>query len=135
MTQVASQASHATAITDALISIKKKRTGRGSPKARTFVSNDLIICIQRDGLTPAERTLREAGRQAEVKQLREALLEPLRDDLVPMIEQLTGRHVISFLSDFDVDNDLSVDCFVLEPDQNGQRDNFALPDPAFIDTA
>jgi uncharacterized protein YbcI len=132
MTQVSSPASQAMAITEALISIKKRRTGRGSPKARTFVSNDFLVCIQRDGLTPAERTLREAGKAKDVKQLRDALRERLRDDFVPMIEKLTGRPVISFLSDYDVEQDISVDCFVLEPGYNGSG-SAALPDPAVID--
>jgi uncharacterized protein YbcI len=64
--------------------------------------------------------------------LRDALRERLRDDFVPMIEKLTGRPVISFLSDYDVERDISVDCFVLEPGHNGPG-SATLPDPAVID--
>ena len=127
MTQVSSPASQAMAITEALISIKKRRTGRGSPKARTFVSNDFLVCIQRDGLTPVERSLREADRPREVKRLRDGLRERLRDDFVPMIEKLTGRRVVSFLSDYDIDRDISLDCFLLEPDQDGRPESVAPP--------
>ncbi len=59
--------------------------------------------------------------------------ELLRNDFVPMIEALTGRRVISFLSDYDVERDISVDCFVLEPGYNGSG-SATLPDPAVLDT-
>jgi uncharacterized protein YbcI len=125
MTQLSSAASLSAAITGALVSIKKRRTGKGAPKAQTFVSNDFIVCIQRDGLTPVERSLRKADRPREVKRLRDGFRERLRDDFVPMIEKLTGRRVVSFLSDYDIDGDISVDCFVLEPNQNGWPEGVA----------
>jgi uncharacterized protein YbcI len=127
MNRASSAASLSAAVTEALVSIKKRRTGKGAPKAQTLVSNDAIVCIQRDGLTPVERSLREAGRPQEVKRLRDGLRERLRDDFVPMIEGLTGRRVISFLSDYDVDRDISLDCFLLEPDQDGRPESVAPP--------
>jgi uncharacterized protein YbcI len=127
MTQVSSPASLSMAITEALVSIKKMRTGKGSPNARTVISNDLIVCVQRGGLTPVEKSLREIGRPEEVRHLRDALRERLKDDYVPMVEALTGRRVISFLSDHDIDPDISVDCFLLEPNQNGRRESVAPP--------
>jgi uncharacterized protein YbcI len=133
MNQVSSTGSLSTAITGALVSIKKRRTGKGSPKARTYISDDLIVCVQRDALTPVEKSFREIGRPGDVRQLRDALRERLRDEFVPMIEGLTGRRVISFLCDYDVDQDISVDCFVLEPDPNGEPESVTLPGPTVID--
>jgi uncharacterized protein YbcI len=133
MNQASSAASLSAAITGALVSIKKRRTGKGSPKAQTLVSNDFIVCIQKEGLTPVERSLREAGRPKEVKRLRDGLRERLRDDSVPMIEALTGRRVISFLSDYDIDEDIGVDCFVLEPNQKGRPESGTLhADPTVL---
>jgi uncharacterized protein YbcI len=89
--------------------------------------NDLIVCVQKDGLTPLERSFREAGRCEEARQLRNALREVLRKDVVPVIEELTERRVLSFLSDCDVERDISVDCFVLEPSTNGGPESVASP--------
>ncbi len=133
MSEVSTAASLSAAITEELVSIKKRRTGKGAPKARTFVSNDFILCIEREGLTPVEISLREAGRPGDVKRLRDGLRERLRHDFVPMIEALTGRRVISFLCDYDIDQDIGLDCFVLEPDPTGQPKSVTLAEPMVID--
>ena len=119
MAQVSSDASLASEISSALVSITKGRTGKGSPRAKTYVGDDLIVCVRRDGLTPIERTLRKAGDTGEIRRLRDALHERFRTDFVPVVETLTGQRVISFLRDYDVERDICVDCFVLEPDQGG----------------
>ena len=122
MARISSDTSLSSEISNAVVKITRSHTGRGSPRTRTYVVDDLIVCVQKDALTPLERSFRDAGRSEQARQLRSALREGLGSDFVPMIEGLTGRRVISFLSDYDVERDVGVDCFVLGPDQEAGED-------------
>ena len=46
----------------------------------------------------------------------------MRDNLTDGIEEITGRHVIAFLSANHVDPDIAIESFVLAPRDNGPRD-------------
>ena len=67
-------------------------------------------------LTVGEQTLVANGRQAEVRQFREALHETMGAELVDVIETLTGSQVRAAISMDDVDRDLAGELFVLERD-------------------
>jgi uncharacterized protein YbcI len=97
-----------------LVQIMKEHTGRGPTRARTTVSDDLVVCLMRAGFTTAERTLVSAGREDTVHELREGIQESARQSMVAAVEEVTGRAVTAFMSANHVDPDLAVEIFVLE---------------------
>jgi uncharacterized protein YbcI len=88
-------------------------TSRGPTKARTSFGADLV--------TKGERSLVRDGRADLVLDLRRVYQASMGDDLTDGIEEITGRHVIAFLSANHVDPDIAIESFVLAPQDNGHR--------------
>jgi uncharacterized protein YbcI len=89
-------------------------TGRGPTKARTTVRDDTIICVTQDTLTKAERRLVAEGETNLVVTIRRKFQTTMREDLVGGVELLTGRKVLSFMSDHDGDHDYAAEVFILD---------------------
>jgi len=98
-------------------------TGRGPTKARTTIRDNVVICITEDNMTKAEQRLVQEGESELVVTIRRRFQQTMKDDLVGGIEVLTGRKVISFLSDHNAHTDHAVEGFVLD----GPPDMAALP--------
>jgi uncharacterized protein YbcI len=105
----------AAAISNAVVRITNQYTGRGPTKARTTMSDDLVVVVMADTLLKAERTLVDRGDAATVLGLRHKFQSAMREDLVAAVEEHTGRKVSAFLSDNHIDPDIGVETFVLEP--------------------
>jgi uncharacterized protein YbcI len=102
-------------ISRGLVVLTKARTGKGPTKTRTYISDDLVVCVLRDGMTQVEKTLSAEGNISTVRELRSHLQSSFRDEAVTMVERTMERKVISFMSSDDVDNDVAAEIFVLEP--------------------
>jgi uncharacterized protein YbcI len=89
-------------------------TGRGPTKARTTIRDDTVICVTQDNMTKAERRLTAEGETDLVVTIRRKFQTTMRDDLVGGVEILTGRKVLSFLSDHDADHDYAAEVFILD---------------------
>ena len=50
-----------TAISDGLVALLKEYYGRGPEQAKTYVNDDLVVCLLRGGFTPVEQTLKQGG--------------------------------------------------------------------------
>ena len=103
------------AVANAVVRLHAEHYGRGPTRARTHVGEDVVVVILEDVLTPAERTLVGAGQSAQVKATRAAFAEALRDEFVGAVENATGRRVRAFLSETNVDQEVGVGVFLLEP--------------------
>src|SRR5215217_7570446 len=89
------------AISNHVVRLFAEYTGRGPTKARTTIRDNYVLCVTHDTMTKGERRLVEAGERDMVVSIRRTFQTPMRDDLVAGIELLTGRRVLSFLSDHD----------------------------------
>jgi uncharacterized protein YbcI len=90
-------------------------TGRGSTHAHTEINDDTVMIMLGDILTKGERRLVEEGMEEHVLETRRRYQRAMRDDLVAVVEEVTGRKVAAFLSDNHLNPDLAVEVFVLEP--------------------
>jgi uncharacterized protein YbcI len=104
------------AISNGMVQLLRRTTGRGPTKARTTIGRDHVLVMLQDTLTIGERTLTEAGYAEEVMLTRRRFQEVMRPDATKMVEELTGRTVIGFMSDNHANPDLGVEVFILEPD-------------------
>jgi uncharacterized protein YbcI len=102
-------------VSRAMVNLLKVYIGRGPSHARTYVHEDLVVVVLRRTMTKAEHTLADEGEEALVRAVRQALQRKFREDANGIVERLTGQHVSAFLSDHDVDEDIVVQTFVLEP--------------------
>jgi uncharacterized protein YbcI len=109
----------ASGISNAIAGIHREHYGRGASRARTVMAGDFIICFLDDIYTPVERTLIDAGRFDVVSETRTAFQETMRDHFIEVVEELSDRKVIGFLSQNHFDPDLAVETFILEPSSDG----------------
>ena len=105
----------AVAISNMVVQVTRKHTGRGPDKARTHLSDELISVVLQDTLTRGERVLIASGESELVLRSRQALQEIMRGDLIAGIEELTGRTVIAFFGDNSLDPDIAIESFLLAP--------------------
>jgi uncharacterized protein YbcI len=103
------------AVANAIVRLHAEHYGRGPTRARTLIGEDVVVVILEDVLTPAERTLARAGHAAQVQATRAAFSEALREEFVAAVEIATGRRVRAFLSQTNVDPEVGVSVFMLEP--------------------
>ena len=66
-----------------------------------------------ESFTRAEKTLVERGEREAIQQIRRRFQQQMADSFISIVEQATGRRVRVFLSETDVDQDVSVETFLL----------------------
>jgi uncharacterized protein YbcI len=91
-------------------------TGRGAPKSRAFIDQDVLVCLLEEGATKTEVNLVAAGKAELVRLARDELQRAMEPQLVAAVERLTGRKVRTFLSGISTLAESSVEVFVLEPE-------------------
>jgi uncharacterized protein YbcI len=97
------------------VQLLREYTGRGPTKARTVINHESVLVLLGDTLTKGERKLAESGKADHVVRTRHEFQRVMRDDLVRVVEEETGRKVIAFMSDNHIDPDFGAEVFVLEP--------------------
>ncbi len=104
------------AISTAVVQLMHDYTGRGPTQARTSIRDDIVVVLLGDTLLRAERNLARDGKADLVLTMRQQVQRVMRDDLVAIIEQHTGRTVVAFMSDNHLDPDMAAELFVLAPE-------------------
>lgn len=106
-------------VSRAMVNLLKDYNGRGASHAQTYIHEDLVVVLLHRTMTKAEQTLADSGEEALVRGVRKVLQGKFRKDASGIVERLTGRRVIAFLSDHNADEDVVIQAFVLEPDPTG----------------
>jgi uncharacterized protein YbcI len=104
----------AAGLANEIVALMAEYTGRGSPKSRCHVHDDLVVCVLHDSLTKGELSLVRAGREEAVLAIRRTYQESMRAELIEIVERLTGRKVAAFMSSNHVNPDVAIESFVLE---------------------
>ena len=81
----------ASEISRAIVGIHAKHYGRGPTKAKTIVTEDVVVCSLEDIYTQVEKTLIRAGRFEDVRNLRLAFQLELEAVFVAAVEETIGR--------------------------------------------
>ena len=101
-------------ITNRIVAFMREHYGRGPIKAKTYVLDELIVCVLSDGFTAIERTMMEGGEPDRVLAMRRDFQRLMRERYSKMIEELTGRTVLAFLSQAHVEPDLTIEMFLMD---------------------
>jgi uncharacterized protein YbcI len=104
-----------TEISDGLVALLKEFYGRGPDRTRTYVHDDLVVCLLRGGFTRVEQTLLEGGHGDDVIRQRMMFQQVMRHRFEEVVEHATGRKVIGFMSGNQQDPDMICEVFVLAP--------------------
>jgi uncharacterized protein YbcI len=106
-------------ISERIVGILREHYGRGPMRAKTYVFDDIIVCVLRDGYTAVEQTMMDSGEPQRVVQMRRDFQEMMGRRYKDAIEELTGREVIAFLSQAHVQPDVTIELFVLDEPVRG----------------
>jgi uncharacterized protein YbcI len=101
-------------VTNGIVAMMREHYGRGPVKAKSYVNDNLLVCVLSDGLTPIEKTMADAGEHHRIVELRRVFQMLMEARYSAMVEQLTGRKVLAFLSQVHLDPDVTVEMFVLD---------------------
>lgn len=93
-----SGASLLSAISREMVKAMKTYYGRGPTKAKSYLMDDLLFIVMREGITQAEETMLSAGKEDEVQAFRRQFEKIMAERLVGTIEQLTDRKVVAYQS-------------------------------------
>ena len=102
------------AISTKIVAVLREHYGRGPMKAKTYVLDDLVVCVLRNGHTPIEQTMMESGEPQRVLEMRRDFQRVMGLRYREIIEQLTGRKVVAFLSQTHVDPDITLEVFFVD---------------------
>jgi uncharacterized protein YbcI len=81
---------------------------------------DIVISRLADPFTKAEQTLLRLGRVEEVRNMRAAFQQEMREPFTEVVQRALGRQVIGFISEIHVDPDMAIELFFLAPNGDGQ---------------
>jgi uncharacterized protein YbcI len=103
------------AISNGIVAMLREHYGRGPMKAKTYALDDIIVVVLRgSGFTALERTIMDSGDGGRVVSMRENFQSMMADRYKGMIEELTGRNVVAFLSQAHVDPDITMEIFFID---------------------
>jgi uncharacterized protein YbcI len=103
------------AISTASAQLMRASYGRGPIKAKTYALDDMIVCVLRgSGFTPLEKTMLAAGHPERVVAMREGFQTTIAERYKAMIEELTDRKVVAFLSQAHLEPDISLEVFFID---------------------
>ena len=103
------------AVSQAIVQLHAEHYGKGATQAKTYLWENLVVTVLRDVLTTSERTLVRAEHAETVRDVRNVFQTTMEPHFRAAVERITGRRVISFMSQVDPDNGVGVEVFVLEP--------------------
>ena len=100
-------------ISKEMVRLQSEYYGKGPTKAKTYIVDDLVVVVLEESFTRAEKTLVERGEREAIQQIRRRFQQQMAESFISIVEQATGRRVRTFLSETDVDQDVSVETFLL----------------------
>ena len=108
------------AISNGIVAIMREHYGRGPMKAKTYVIDDIIVVVLRGaGFTPLERTIMRRGESTKIVAMREDFQRYMATAYTELIERLTGRDVVAFLSQAHVEPDITIEMFFVDGELPG----------------
>jgi uncharacterized protein YbcI len=102
-------------ISRGMVGLYKDYLGRGPIQAKTWLKDDMVVTILHDSLTKAEQKLEETDRSGTVRSIRREFQDAMRDDLITLVEEQTGRSALCLLSDHSPSPDYAVELVLLAP--------------------
>ena len=107
--------SKASAISNLMVGLLSRYTGRGPTQARTYFNDNIVTIVLGETLTKAEHTLVDNDHSDVVLATRKTFQDVMGADLIAGVEQILQRKVVAFLSANHIDPDIAVETFILAP--------------------
>jgi uncharacterized protein YbcI len=96
-----------------IVRLQAEYYGKGPTRAKTYIVEDLVVVILEETFTRAEKTLADRGERDAIQHIRRRFQQQMAESFTSIVEQATGRKVRAFLSETHIDEDVSVETFLL----------------------
>src|SRR3954470_17098136 len=100
-----------------IVRLQAEYYGKGPTKAKTYIFDDLVVVVLEETFTRAEKTLAQRGERDAIQHIRRRFQQQMAEAFTSVVEQATGRKVRAFMSETDIDEDVSVETFLLADDR------------------
>ncbi|HWT91624.1 MAG TPA: DUF2294 domain-containing protein [Solirubrobacteraceae bacterium] len=85
-------------ISNEIVKAQKHYFGKGPVGAKSYMFDDMLFVVMHGGLTTAEETMLDFGEADLVRQFRQTFENRMTEHLTGVIEDLTGRKVLTYQS-------------------------------------
>jgi uncharacterized protein YbcI len=89
--------------------------GHDRTTARTYINDNVVVCILENILSSSEQELVAAGESSEVIDGRVAFQADRQDEFSAAVERLTRRRVVAFMSANQTSPEMACELFFLAP--------------------
>jgi uncharacterized protein YbcI len=103
------------AISAEMVDLYTRFYGHDRTSARTFINEDVVVCVLEDILSVREAELVADGSNKQVIDGRVAFQTDTEDEFTEAVERLTGRAVVGFLSANQTSPEIASELFFLAP--------------------
>jgi uncharacterized protein YbcI len=101
-------------VTNAIVQLHSSHYGKGPTRSKSYLMDDVLVCVMRDVFTTVERTLIEAGEPSKVRETRLAFQDAMRDEFTEAVERILGRPVLGCTSQVLTEEGVAIEVFLLE---------------------
>jgi uncharacterized protein YbcI len=102
------------AITNAIVGLFREYYGRGPERAKSYLLDDrYVVCVLGETMTTVERTLAPTDPDL-VRRVRLTFQDAMSESFIGVVEEITGRRVLTYHSQLALDPDLGFEFFLLE---------------------
>jgi uncharacterized protein YbcI len=103
------------AVTDAMVALHERYYHRAPVSAKTqMLGGDLLACVMGGVYTDVEKTMIELQRNILVQETRSAFQQAMQQRFIDVVERLSGREVIAFISNSHVGPDMEIELFIFQ---------------------
>ena len=104
------------AVTDAMVALHKRYYQRAPVTGKTLLlGGEVLVCVLGGVYTDVEKTMIELQRTTVVQETRSAFQTAMQHKFISAVERLSGRDVLSFISNHHVGPDMEIELFMLKP--------------------
>jgi uncharacterized protein YbcI len=105
------------AVTEAMVGLHERYHHRAPVTAKSLLlGDDLLACVLGGVYTDVEKTMIELQRSTVVQETRSAFQSAMQHRFIAVVERLSGRGVLAFISNHHVGPDIEIELFVLRPE-------------------
>jgi len=101
-------------LSNAMVKAHKQYFGKGPLRAKSYLVDDLLFIVMREGMTRAEETMLDFDQADKVRDFRQTFENEMTERLTTLIEDITGRKVLTYQSQILFDPNLVIEIFVFD---------------------
>jgi uncharacterized protein YbcI len=106
-------------VTAALAAIQARTYGRGPEGGKSYLCDDLLVCVLRGGRLPVEDFMLSRGRDDFVRRVRLTWQDEIAEEMMISVERITGQRVTDYHSQVLLKAGLTIEMFTLAPGSGG----------------